>query len=218
MDNGQCVRECPSGYVQQQSSCEACPPNCDICNSPSDCQTCHGSFSYYEPNRSCLSRCPDGYYHNNAQTCVMCNSPCSLCSGPAGSDCLDCQQGYAMDTKRGKCERCCSLNARSKSKGFCCDCATDNKKCVRVYANTDANTNQEDSQDGPIKSASSLAITLAVVGVIILIIIVALAIYGGVRVRRSKKARHYSPVASDPLRIMDNDSGSEFEAELFAKT
>lgn len=228
-DSGACVSACPTGHFQEGDTCQACLPHCGACSSTSSCDSCRDGFYYYEPGKSCLSNCPDGYYGNpKLKKCTKCQPSCSQCSGPAATDCQVCSEGFVMDKVSSKCRKCCISEEEESEDSMCCDCSKDNENCVHSYASNQSQKEDKDDDDkvddedkndskSPIQSATSLAITLAVVGVIMLIVIVAVGACVVARIHRSRKNRDYSPVASEPLRIDDNDSGSEFD-ELYTKT
>ena len=130
MTDGNCVSECPLGFVAKISthSCLPCPANCEKCSEPSSCLKCADTFSYYEPNRSCLTRCPDGFFTDPNGICTPCKTPCSTCSD-SPSNCLGCEGKFAMNVTSQTCERCCSADIYNAP---CCDCEASDEICVWV--------------------------------------------------------------------------------------
>ena len=119
-----------------------------------------------------------------------------------------------MDTKSRKCGICC--NPDFKINNPCCDCSKDDQECVWIQQKFKTEDN-EPTSNGPIRSVSALAVTLVTVGILIFMIVVAVGVFLGIRVHQSWRAPPYALLSKDPLEIMDNDSGSEFESELYAK-
>lgn len=73
-------QKCIDGYIKTGSSCEKCGEGCATCvDSKTNCPKC----------------IIEGYYHddkNNA--CHTCDPSCFNCTGPANTDCIECNDGY----------------------------------------------------------------------------------------------------------------------------
>jgi hypothetical protein len=141
-----CDTICEDGYYPDNISkkCTSCPiENCSNCHLQQDssfiCTECMVNYYLYslEDSRSCVSKCPIGYYEDNSNICSNCKENCIKCTN--SDDCLKCQQGYYLQPDIDECKSYCpefyytndSLEAPRCS--FCkenCRKCLDNKNCM----------------------------------------------------------------------------------------
>lgn len=112
--------------------------------------------------------------------CELCHNSCSKCSGALDTDCSVCKSGLYMDNSR--CVQCCSsgddVALQSDITTECCKCATPDGPCM----NSDRIRSIESMDKEEIKLTSNQKlfgvmnqpITVAIYGIIFVIIIVAL--------------------------------------------
>lgn len=108
LENGFCVSDCSTGFYKNISTntCNICDSNCLTCeSSPTFCTSCNpnGNTPIYNIDDNiceeecngvlhedeCLSSCPNGYFANNEDICIECNSNCETCSNNE-DHCLTC--------------------------------------------------------------------------------------------------------------------------------
>ena len=99
-----CLDSCPSGYWGNTTNnvCSACDTACSTCTGPSykQCSDCNSGY-FLQPGRrpraTCLSSCPIGYGEDSVNnTCVMCDSSCSVCTGSSNTQCSICNEGFFL--------------------------------------------------------------------------------------------------------------------------
>ncbi|XP_043916303.1 extracellular matrix organizing protein FRAS1-like [Protopterus annectens] len=121
--NGMCVSRCSPGFYLDSSHkvCQPCNSRCLTCESATVCTSCR------DPSRvllfgECLYEvCAQQYYLDYAtRSCKECDWSCNACSGPLGTDCLQCMDGYVL--QEGTCTEQCSAGFYKKEdKCFRCD-------------------------------------------------------------------------------------------------
>ena len=102
---------CNPGYFLQGSTCTACHSACSACTGSFNTQCSACKINYYlQPapsDTTCDSTCPDGYWGDDAtQSCQVCHSFCSECSGPNSNECSACKSGYFLQPNSTTCENC----------------------------------------------------------------------------------------------------------------
>ncbi len=96
--------DCATNTYGSTATCDGCAAGsffvsdkCIPCEA--NCKTCSG----YGPGECTV--CADGYYLDNAGTCVACgDADCAICSGLGSGKCTSCASGYYLDA--GKCLAC----------------------------------------------------------------------------------------------------------------
>lgn len=105
-----CVDECPRGFTADaQRICQA-----------NTCSLEQYAFSGGPPN--CLEKCPENYFADNSTlTCIQCNTACTSCWGPTGTDCRTCDESsgqYAFGD--GNCQSCAGSTYPDALSAFTC--------------------------------------------------------------------------------------------------
>ena len=90
--NGQCISECPSGYVVVGNECKKCD-NCLTCLSVnlSNCLSCNDE-KYLHDNK-CIDNCPKGTFPTilkDQKICQNCNNTCETCE--RADSCITCKE------------------------------------------------------------------------------------------------------------------------------
>ena len=116
-----CLNTCPAGYWKDDTNhiCAECHSACSNCADGTDTQCSACKINYYlQPapsDTTCDSTCPDGYWGDDAtQSCQVCHSFCSECSGPNSNECSACKSGYFLQGSTCMtCHLACSVCAGS---------------------------------------------------------------------------------------------------------
>ena len=131
---GQCLDPCPDGFWGDTTTwkCQPCynpggspvRKACATCfgGGATSCLSCPTGTYYFSVDKTCLSTCPPGYYHNGLSNpnnlCVQCyqNNPpsspdgtCLTCNGPYSNNCLSCGNFQYLDSTTGKCVNTCPI-------------------------------------------------------------------------------------------------------------
>lgn len=98
--DSKCLTSCPPGYYfsNQISNCEKCKPECELCNSENECDSCSEGY-YLQNKKQCLNSCPYGFYKNElSRECTKCSEGCIACFGPSNKNCIYCNhlKGYGF--------------------------------------------------------------------------------------------------------------------------
>lgn len=96
-----CVVDCEDTfYKKNDTHCEKCEAKCATCSSYPECDTCLGSYKYY--NHSCYDECPMYTYLYDGVNCKECSPGCKSC--PGGSPCTLCNEPrFLLDATKGTC-------------------------------------------------------------------------------------------------------------------
>ncbi|KAL4504648.1 hypothetical protein ABPG73_021495 [Tetrahymena malaccensis] len=121
-------------YIRCHASCSNClnESSCSQCIQNAQPNAAKGNFCY----------CNDGFYftydwNTSSGLCLPCNSFCKTCNGPSITDCLTCQESYAV--VNNICVSACKANQFwDFSKHQCIDCSdccatcsgTSNQQCL----------------------------------------------------------------------------------------
>ncbi|EAR86150.2 leishmanolysin family protein (macronuclear) [Tetrahymena thermophila SB210] len=148
--NGYCI--CINGYAGQDCSIKCDSPNVyDGTRCISQCP----NNTFKNPDNTCKPSCPKGYYQDySLQSCLLCHSNCSTCTGSSPSQCSSCNLGFELDGTTciehichescGTCygsqyDQCTSCQSGYTQKGSTCisNCHSSCKTCSVFY---DANS------------------------------------------------------------------------------
>ncbi|KAL4506318.1 hypothetical protein ABPG73_017052 [Tetrahymena malaccensis] len=90
---GYCL--CIDGYAGQDCSVNCQHPNVYDGNSCiSQCPT----NKFKNPDNTCKPSCPKGYYKDyQQQSCLLCDTKCSACTGSSPTECSSCNLGYELN-------------------------------------------------------------------------------------------------------------------------
>lgn len=127
------ISRCPSW-------CERClnPELCELCAAPNyvlnyRCVSNCSTYYHLRENRTCLSRCPSGFYPLNTtstnKVCETCVSPCISCLGP--DKCLSCVTGTFLFAYSCL-PTCPSLYYASVSNLTCVSCVSPCRTCLNA--------------------------------------------------------------------------------------
>lgn len=76
--------------------CELCATSCETCTGPNynNCKTCVAGFNFYEPNKECITVCPDKFVGINkiCESCDATTAKCLTCS-VLSTNCTKCVTG-----------------------------------------------------------------------------------------------------------------------------
>ena len=130
-----------------------CPSGCLVCLNQQLCEYCDNgqymlgyacyanctNYLHFEPNKTCLTSCPDGYQqttaNNSLKYCSACTSPCATCLNE--THCLSCLSGYFYleyacptscpdqyysDNTTNKCESCVTPCRTCSDSQTCLSC------------------------------------------------------------------------------------------------
>ncbi|KAL4506090.1 hypothetical protein ABPG72_013851 [Tetrahymena utriculariae] len=113
-----CVNQCQNNqfYNQQQQVCSQC---------------------YYKEG-SCLQNCPTGYYNNQNNQCLPCQSECKQCTGPNKNQCKQCNQPYILQ-ENSTCQLCQSGTFFDKTSNECIQCYN---KCLNCFGELQNNCSE----------------------------------------------------------------------------
>ncbi|KAL4506323.1 hypothetical protein ABPG73_017057 [Tetrahymena malaccensis] len=90
--NGYCM--CLDGYAGEDCSIICASPN--VYDGTKCVTKCTGS-NYKNPDNTCKPKCPQGYYkESSSNTCILCHTYCSNCTGPLSTQCSSCNLGYLL--------------------------------------------------------------------------------------------------------------------------
>ncbi|CAJ1378543.1 unnamed protein product [Effrenium voratum] len=112
LEDEQCIATCPDGEYHVGDTnigrvCEPCPSKCKSCVSPEVCTECEDS-TFLNPDSTCQSTCPDGFYNNfvgeTGSNCPACHENCNLCLN--ATYCTECRNSTYL-TPSGTCEAKC---------------------------------------------------------------------------------------------------------------
>lgn len=123
---GDCVDDCPAGFVKINGVCEQCQTSvsCKKC-SPNDvgkCVECAPEKILFEYN--CIDSCPSGYRELPNKTCVKCtDEQCKVCDE---NKCIVCKDGFYL--KDGQCVSDCG-DGYIENNGECQECPTNCAVC-----------------------------------------------------------------------------------------
>jgi proprotein convertase subtilisin/kexin type 5 len=103
-----------NGTTPPNVNCTQCDSSCFMCSgdSPQNCTKCRRFDNYSEylnPNNTCQTTCPDGFFEprkNEGGTCLQCQSPCEWCFGPNFFECESCEVNYFLE--QNTCKDYCS--------------------------------------------------------------------------------------------------------------
>uniref|UniRef100_A0A9J8AQS0 Proprotein convertase subtilisin/kexin type 5a n=1 Tax=Cyprinus carpio carpio TaxID=630221 RepID=A0A9J8AQS0_CYPCA len=89
----------------------SCDPECseDGCEGPGphQCVSCLHFFLKFKNNtRTCLSKCPSGYW-GDKKRCKKCYSSCKSCLGSRSDQCTACKSGYHLNEEKNNCVTNC---------------------------------------------------------------------------------------------------------------
>lgn len=129
LNSGLCVDVCPVGtFTDNNSVCQKCILNCDVCSDTTTCLTCRVDFFLHPLRTSCSKTrfCGEGTRMEN-NVCVPCSvSGCQVCS-TSSSTCTTCYPPLLkIDTVA--CVNSCP-EGRFKSSTNCLKCPTSCKTC-----------------------------------------------------------------------------------------
>ena len=133
-----CISSCPDGYFAQNYQCFPCNPVCKTClsNNINYCLTCQDNFpiniSYGKKTRSCVNKCPEGYY-NNKNNCLKCMLPCQNCEDL--NQCTNCYQNSTFPyfyKSNKKCVFNCPIGTYNDN-NTCYDC---DELCINCLSST----------------------------------------------------------------------------------
>lgn len=100
-----CSQTCPDGYYKGSFGyCMLCDAVCQTCENLHKCTSCNSPYFLRNSGQlrpfTCQLSCPDGYYGDNTTSwCTLCDSRCTLCSGPSYTQCTQCKTGYYLDPR-----------------------------------------------------------------------------------------------------------------------
>jgi proprotein convertase subtilisin/kexin type 5 len=108
--------------------------------STGDCTECSPGY-YHDPQTlKCSLTCPQAKYaESKTMECIPCHSRCSLCSGPAESDCISCSPEYYL-SQSNKCVPNCDISYYPSKEGVlininvCKHCMEGCWVCVDKYS------------------------------------------------------------------------------------
>ena len=94
-----CDSTCPNGYWRDDASkkCQSCHHTCSICTGTGNyrCSACNLGYFLRSSVTTCASTCTPGYWGNtSSNTCEICDSSCSVCTGPNNNQCSACNSGF----------------------------------------------------------------------------------------------------------------------------
>ncbi|KAL4478585.1 hypothetical protein ABPG74_006820 [Tetrahymena malaccensis] len=91
-NNGYCI--CIDGYAGQDCSITCAYPNV---YDGTNCVTACTGQNYKNPDNTCKPSCPMGYYQDSSSnTCILCHTFCSACTGALSTQCSSCNMGYEL--------------------------------------------------------------------------------------------------------------------------
>jgi len=85
-NGGKCVRNCPSGtYEDNSSACQPCTNGCKECTSDTECLSCSDTSEYLNAgDQTCVTSCQGSTYTDETnKLCRACASVCTSCTGPS---------------------------------------------------------------------------------------------------------------------------------------
>ncbi|EAR92882.2 transmembrane protein, putative (macronuclear) [Tetrahymena thermophila SB210] len=103
--------QCNDSYFIVQSNnkliCQNCHGSCLNCSGSlsNQCTQCISSLVFY--NNQCLTQCPQGYYQNSQNVCVICPSNLNCASCQNSTQCTTCKNGYYMSTQQNTQQQVC---------------------------------------------------------------------------------------------------------------
>lgn len=101
---------CPTSTYPDSSTntCKPCNPFCSVCTGPttSECSQCASGFYLILGTTNCVisTSCPTGTYPDSlTNVCQTCHTYCSICTGPAATQCTQCAPGFFLQQGTTNC-------------------------------------------------------------------------------------------------------------------
>ncbi|EAR95046.2 TNFR/NGFR cysteine-rich region family protein (macronuclear) [Tetrahymena thermophila SB210] len=111
-----CTSSCPSGTYSSSGSCSSCNPNCFTCygSQSNNCLSCTGTLYFDSSSNSCTNNCPIKTFADiSNNTCSVCDSSCTKCSGPNQNNCSFCQGSLYLNQANNTCISVCPIGTYS---------------------------------------------------------------------------------------------------------
>jgi len=131
--NYNCIPDtsCPEGtfYNEEENICQECSYKCKFCDNRKECKVCYENF-VLDPNKRCVSKCPEGNKVNDKKICEPCTIPyCSTCEGNP-EKCLSCKETKVLYDNQ--CKDYCEISY-FKDNGYCKPCSNNCIKCNSLF-------------------------------------------------------------------------------------